>query len=177
VGAPSGMPPAGIVPALGVAAPVSTDQSPLPSAIVLKVTGPLPGMSSVIVIWEPGTAVPVITGVESLVNGADVTVVDPGGGGGGPSPPLPPPPPPPPTASSASPASAGFAENSDSGATGVAIDAGACSTKLPSAIAAIGSEIWLIVSPRAPPRPSRSSAQGSLGVQTKKKSVSWTVAS
>src|SRR5690606_40178954 len=116
-----------------------------------------------------------VTGVESWVEGGDVTVVEPGGGGGGPSPPPPPPPPPPTSPSRASPASAGLAENSASGATGVAIDAGACSTKLPSASAAMGSEIWLIVSPRAPPRPSRSREQGSLGVQTKKKSASWIV--
>ncbi len=173
VGASSGRPAAGIAPAIGVAEPVSTDQSPLPSATVLKVTGPLPGMSSVTVICAPGTALPAITGVVSLVNGGEVTVVDPAGGGGGPSlPPPPPPPPPPASASRASPARAGLPENSASGAVGVAIDSGACSTKLPSASAATGSDTWLIVSPSTPPSPSRSSEQGSLGVQTKKKSFS-----
>src|SRR5690606_3919829 len=172
-----GNPPGGMTPAAGGWVPVSTAQLPFPSAWATKLNGPLPGAVSVTVTCEPGVAVPVMTGVGSLVSAGDVTAGVPGGEPPPPPSPPPPPPPPPASASRPRPASAGLPENSASGAVGVAIDGGAYRTKLPSASAATGSVSWSIVSPRTPPSPSRSREHGALGVQVKKKSVSRTVAS
>ena len=171
----------GIVPVVGVAVAVFTDQVPFEPTVVSKVTSATPSLptSSVSVSFDPRSAVPVIVGLAWLVYSPLVMT---GASGGVVSedllPELPPPPPAAPTiASPPTTPSIGLNENSVSRAAAAseAVRPDAYIRNPPSGSEATGWVDGVTVSSGVPPMFSIDIEQGSCGVQRVKKPCSETL--